>query len=100
MIEIGTLRKETVLWLLCLFALAAGIIWVRTQTVKATYLYVQKDKAVRKIQQDLQADRVRWLKQTAPGKLEAIALDLGLSAPTLDQVVRMKTAKASLSEKK
>lgn len=100
MIEIGTLRKETVFWLSCLFVLSAAIIWVRTQTVKATYLYVQQDKTLRKLQQDVQAERVRWLKQTAPGRLEAIAVDLGLAAPALDQVVRMKTAKASLSEKK
>ncbi len=100
MIELGSLRKETLYWLSCLFILATAIIWVRTETVKATYEYVQKDKALRKLQQEVQAERVRWLKQTAPGRLEALAADLGLAAPTMDQVVRMKTTKVGLLEKK
>jgi hypothetical protein len=84
---LGTRRE---LYLLCalLFVLAALVTWVRTSTVKDSYLYVQREKEFRAVQQDIQAVRVRWLRLTAPKRLESLAQTLGLAPPKRDQILK------------
>lgn len=83
-------KYETGVLLFVVFALSSGIIWVRTATVKDTYRFVQSEKELRKLQQDIQAVRVRWLKMTSPGKLESLAQTLELTPPRIDQVLRYR----------
>lgn len=83
-------KHEAYLLFSLLCASAAAMIWVRTATVKTTYAYVEKEKEWQKVGEQLQEARVRWLKQTSPRKLEAIAQSLGLSAPDLSQVQKFK----------
>jgi len=81
-------KREIFSLLALVFALATGVIWIRTSTVKDTYLYVQREKEFRKLQEEIQANRVRWLRLTTPKRLEVIAKNLGLGAPELSQVLR------------
>jgi len=70
------------------FVFSASVIWVRTETVKDTYLYVQQEKELRRVQQELQAARVQWLRFTAPKRLDALALSLGLFPPKIHQILK------------
>jgi hypothetical protein len=70
------------------FVLSAAVIWVRTETVKVTYAYVQSEKDLKKIQQELQAARVQWLKFTTPKRLDAMAQSLGLYPPKIRQILK------------
>ncbi len=88
--------RESYCWLLLLFLLSAGMIWVRTVTVRDTYRYVQQEKELKRLQQELQAARVTWLKLTAPKKLDALAARLNLAPPRLSQVLRYEPDKATL----
>lgn len=78
-----------------IFGFAATVIWVRTATVKDTYLYVQREKEYRKLLQEIQGVRVRWLKLTAPKRLEGLAQTLGLTPPTRNQVLRYEPENGS-----
>jgi hypothetical protein len=82
-------RRETLVLFSLLFVISAIVIWVRTETVKATYLYVRQEKQLRELTQDIQSVRVKWLKQTAPSRLEAMAPSFGLYAPNMEQVMKV-----------
>jgi hypothetical protein len=84
-------RRGLYLLSLLLFILSTLVIWIRTSTVKGTYLYVQKEKELRRLEQDIQASRVRWLKLTTPKRLESIARGLGLKAPEMSQVLKYQS---------
>lgn len=86
-------RRELYVLLACIFSLSAGVIWVRTETVKDTYLYVQQEKELRKLQQELQAARVQWLKMTSPKRLDALAQNLGLYPPKIHQILKYESDK-------
>lgn len=77
-----------------ILALAAGVIWIRTATVRDTYAFVQKERELRKLQQEIQAARVRWLKLTSPKRLEAMAKALNLQPPKIEQVLKYEPEKA------
>jgi hypothetical protein len=81
-------RRDLYALFALVFALAAGVIWIRTATVKDTYLYVQREKEYRRLEQEIQGVRVRWLKLTAPKRLEALAQSLGLMPPNRNQVLK------------
>ena len=89
MIAIGPIRRETLFLLSIVIALSAVIIWIRTATVKSTYQYVQQEKELAKIEQELSMARVRWLKMTSSTKLEALASEHKLSPPKLGQRFRV-----------
>lgn len=91
-------RRESYLWLASLFFLSAGVIWVRTATVRETYRYVQQEKELKRLQQELQAARVHWLKLTAPRRLDGLAQRLRLSPPRLSQVLKYEPDKATLNK--
>ncbi|MBY0369564.1 hypothetical protein K2X33_02685 [bacterium] len=74
-------RSETLAWLCLLFALSGAVVWVRTATVKSTYHYVQQEKEIASVTQQLQDFRIRWLRLTAPKRLESLAPKFEL-APT------------------
>jgi len=81
-------RSETLAWLCLLFALCGGVVWVRTATVKATYRYVQQEKEMTVIKQEIQGLRIRWLKLTSPKRLEALAQQMQLSPLQASQRVQ------------
>ena len=86
-------RREFVALFLALFSLAGGLVWIRTATVKDTYRFVQLEREYRKLQQEIQAARVRWLKLTSPKRLEGMALALGLVPPRPSQILRYEPEK-------
>ena len=92
MIRLGTFRRETLASLSVFFILAATIIWVRTTTVKETYLYVQQEKELKRAQDELQSLRVAWGRVTSPGKLQATAAALGMVAPVWSQVMKYRSS--------
>ena len=73
---------------LIVFLATALVIWIRTATVKATYEYVQNEKEYRLLNQEIQALRVKWLKVSAPKRLEGMAHVLKLGPPKIDQVMK------------
>jgi len=81
-------RRELLLWLFLTALVAVAIIWMRTATIKETYVFVQHERELRTLQQEIQAARVRWLKMTSPKKLEAAASRLGLVPPKMEQILR------------
>jgi len=89
-------RRELLLLLFFVFSLAAGVIWIRTLTVKDTYKYVEQERELRKLQQEIQAARVRWLKLTSPKRLEGMARALGLVAPGMHQMLRYEPEQQQL----
>jgi hypothetical protein len=80
-------RREAFLLACVVVTLAAAVIWIRTATVRETYLYVRQEKELRKLDEAIQSVKVKWVRATAPGKLETLASSLGLSAARMDQVV-------------
>ena len=90
-------RREIYALLALLFVLSAGVIWIRTSTVKDTYLYVQQEKEYRQLQQEIQATRVRWLKLTSPRRLEELATRVGLQAPKMNQILRYEPEKRAIA---
>lgn len=86
-------RKEVGLLLFLLAAVACLVIWVRTATVKKTYEYVQHEKELRQLEQEIQALRLDWLKWTAPERLEDLAEKRELQRPVSDQVYRYTAPK-------
>jgi len=81
-------KLETFAWLGVLIALCGAVVWVRTSTVKATYLYVQQEKELAGIGQQIQDFRIRWLKLTSPKRLEALAAKFELFPPDPNQRVQ------------
>ena len=98
MIRLGTFRRETLAVLSVFFVLAATIIWVRTTTVRETYLYVQQEKELKRAQDELQSLRVAWGRVTSPGKLQATAATLGMVAPSWSQVMKYQGSIQSLGQ--
>jgi hypothetical protein len=88
-------RREAYFLFVVVFSLATGVIWIRTSTVRDTYAYVQRERELRRLLQDIQADRVHWLKLTTPKRLENVAKHLGLRAPEMFQVVRYAPEKGA-----
>lgn len=84
------IRLEFLAWFFLALALAAGVVWIRTSTVHATYEYVQQERNLRKLHQDIQQAKVRWLKLTAPKHLEELARNLDLSPPSSGQVLKYR----------
>ena len=82
------IRRQLRLLSVFVVIFASGVIWIRTATVKNTYLFVKQEREYRRLQQEIQAQRVRWLKQTAPRRLETMAGRLGLNPPKPTQILR------------
>ncbi len=81
-------KMETLAWFGVLFAVCGAVVWVRTATVKATYQYVQQEKELASIGDQIQDFRIRWLKLTAPKRLEALAQRFELIPPDSNQRVQ------------
>ena len=81
-------RREIWILLSALALVAVVVIWVRTATVKKTYEYVQHEKELRQLEQEIQALRLEWLKWTAPERLETLAAERELERPAPEQVYR------------
>lgn len=82
------IRKETLLLFALLFCVCTVVIWVRTETVKATYKYVKQERELSLLSHEIQSTRVKWLKQTAPARLESLAPSFDLYAPTMEQIIK------------
>ena len=75
--------------LVALVVLAAALnIWVRTATVKDAYYYVQQEKELRKLQREVQNNRVQWLHATTPERLKKFAYSLNLHPPAMNQLLK------------
>ena len=90
MLNLKTARQELSLLLVSIFILATLLVWIRALTVKSTYRFVGQEKEFRQLEQETQSLRVRWLKLTAPRKLESIASKIGLEPPKLGQTVKLQ----------
>ena len=86
-------KKEITVLLFSVFLMAVLTTWVRTSTVKDTYAYVHQERDLRRLQQEIQAQRIRWLKLTSPKRLESLAHNLGLAAPGLHQTMKYSAEK-------
>lgn len=73
-----------------LILLAGVVVWIRTATVKSTYEFVRQERDLKRMQEEMQNLRIRWLKLTSPSKLETLAQNQGMSPPKYDQVVKIK----------
>jgi len=91
--ELSGTRRELIALFVAIFLAAGGVIWIRTLTVKDTYLYVQKEKEFRRLEQDIQASRVHWLRLTTPKRLEMLAHNLGMFPPTMNQELQYEPEK-------
>ncbi len=81
-------KNEIFLGLFILGLFSIGLIWLRTETVKQTYLYVQQEKDYRLLRQDIQAIRMQWLKVTSPRRLESLAKTLHLNPVPLNRILK------------
>jgi len=88
-------RRELLLWFSLTAIVAVAMIWMRTATIKETYVFVQHERELRTLQQEIQAARVRWLTMTSPKKLEATATRLGLVPPKTEQILRYEPENTS-----
>lgn len=75
-------------YLLSIIMLSGAVVWVRTATVKTTYGYVQQERELRKLRQEIQQAKVDWLRLTAPRQLEALAKNLNLQPPSGEAVFK------------
>ncbi len=80
--------------------LSSVVIWVRTETVKMTYEYVQQEKSYRQLNQEIQALRVKWLRVSGPKRLEGMAHVLGLVPPRIDQVMKYDVQNSNSTKRK
>lgn len=88
---------ETRVWFCVFLALCGAVVWIRTATVKATYLYVQQEREVTTIGQQVQELRIRWLRLTSPKRLESLAQKFDLHPPDPAQRVQYTSMKGALN---
>src|SRR5688572_3837753 len=87
-------RREILLLLGVTFVLAAAVVWVRTATVRDTYVFVQQEREYRKLRQEIQSARVRWLRLTSPKRLDSMARGLGMAPPRMEQILKYEPEKS------
>ena len=80
-------RKELLCYLVMLVLLSAGLVWVRTASVKATYAYVRQETVLRKLRQEIQGARTEWMALTSPQQLHRFATKLELLPPRRGQIL-------------
>lgn len=88
MVNLQSIQSQIVALATACVIAACAVTWMRIATVKHTYTYVQNQKEVNRLQQELQAERVRWLQLTSPKKLETLARHLSLAPPKVDQILK------------
>lgn len=93
MITFAKLKYEVFFLFFWVFLIAGIVIWVRTTTVKNTYQYVETQKEVKMLEQEIQLQRVKWLKLTSTKRLETLAATMGLGAPRLEQIAKLQIHK-------
>ncbi|MFM8270623.1 MAG: hypothetical protein ACKN9V_10585 [Pseudomonadota bacterium] len=71
-----------------LFVMSAGVIWIRTANVRATYDFVKRETELKEAKQSEQDLRIQWAKISSPQRLKKLSQDLNLEAPKLSQVYR------------
>jgi Mg2+ and Co2+ transporter CorA len=49
--------------------------------------------SAKRVQQEAQQARVKWLRLTAPRRLETMAESFGLQPPTIDQILKYEVEK-------
>jgi hypothetical protein len=81
-------KLETLCWFVLLFLVSGLVVWVRTSTVKATYEYVQHEKELARLGNEIQGFRIRLLKLTSPKRLESLAKRFELNPPDGNQRIQ------------
>lgn len=84
-------RREAPLFVTLFLLVGAALVWIRTATVQETYRFVALRNERKRVEEELAAQKVRWLRMTAPRRLEAMAGSLGLKAPTHGQLLRYES---------
>lgn len=92
------LRREASLFVTLLLLVGAALVWVRTATVRETYRFVGLRNERKRVEEELAAQKVRWLRMTAPRRLEVMAGTMGLKAPTHGQVLRYESPLAMVKD--
>ena len=87
--------REIIILSASVFLLAAGLVWVRALTVKASYQFVSQERRFRQIESEAQALRVKWLKMTSPKRLELLAGNIGLEPPKLSQNLKVQAGSSA-----
>lgn len=90
-------KLETLSWFGALLVLCGAVVWIRTSTVKATYHYVQQERELSQTGQQIQDFRIRWLKLTAPKRLEALAQKFELNPANSSQRVQHTPQQGTLN---
>ena len=75
-------------FVLVIVLVGLSLVWVRIATVKGTYRYAEREKELRRVEQDVLQQRVRWLQMTSPKNLVKLAKRLELGPPEIDQFSR------------
>jgi hypothetical protein len=92
-------RREAPLFVTLFLLVGAALVWIRTATVRETYRFVALRNERKRVEEELAAQKVRWLRATAPRRLEALAGTLGLHAPTHGQVLRYESPMALVEDR-
>jgi len=81
-------RREAPLYVTLFLLVAAALVWIRTATVRETYRFVTLRNERKRVEEELAAQKVRWLRLTAPRRLESLAGTMGLKPPSHGQLLR------------
>lgn len=73
-----------------LFLLSAGVIWIRTANIQATYEFNEKERKLTSLKTDEQSLRIRLTKLSSPRRLKEMSKELNLAAPKISQLYRFK----------
>lgn len=86
-------KSEIAVTTAIIFVLSAGVIWIRTANVRATYDFVKHENELKQARQSEQELRIQWAQISSPQRLKKLSQELNLEAPKLSQVYRYGTTK-------
>jgi sensor domain CHASE-containing protein len=86
-------RTEIQLHLFIIFLISLGVIWIRTATIQSTYQYVEREKKLGLVSQQVQSHRMRLAQMTSPRALQKLADHLELAPATQAQVYRWENSR-------
>lgn len=85
-----SLKNELICSTILVFLFSAGVIWIRTANIRATYEFNQKEAQLTQMKKTEQKFRIQLAKASSPQRLKEISQRIGLSAPKISQLYRFK----------
>lgn len=85
-----SLKQEIFFTTLLVFFFSAGVIWIRTANIKATYEFNQKEKQLNQVRKTEQNLRIKLASVSSPQRLKEMSKRLNLAAPKISQLYRFK----------